>query len=219
VLLRLVSLIVLGTTALAHAQPPALTKEFQAGVDAFRLGKLDEARTHLEKARRLDPKLPGPHRFLAAVARAQERWDDCIASARTALVLNPRSTEADDTRKVHDECRASAGREPYRGELGGKAAIAVVTQVDSATVKINGLTYGGTPLSPRPITAGPLDIEVRKAGYRPCRTRVVALPGIVTDARLTLLAEHGRRSVVTRFLDFGVERWLSSIRGSCGTLP
>jgi hypothetical protein len=218
-MLRLVCVSVLAASTLAYARPAAFTKEFQAGIDAFRLGKLDEARGHLEKARRLDPKLPGPHRFLAAVARAQERWDDCIASARTALLLNPRSTEAADTRTVHDACRAAAGREPYRGELGAKAAIAVVTQVDSATVKINGLTYGGTPLSPRPITAGPLDIEVRKAGYLPCRTRVTALPGIVTDARLTLLAEHGRRSVVTRFLDFGVERWLSSVRGSCGNLP
>jgi tetratricopeptide (TPR) repeat protein len=210
-------LLVLASTV-AHAQP-SLTNEFQAGVDAFRLGKLDEARAHLEKARRIDPKLAGPHRFLAAVARAQKRWDDCITSARTALVLNPRSTEADDTRRVHDECRVSAGREPYRGELGDKAAITVVTDVDSATVRINGLTYGGTPLAPRPITAGALEIEVRKAGYRPCRTRVTALPGIVTDARLTLLAEYGRRSVVTRFLDFGVERWLSSVGGSCGTLP
>jgi hypothetical protein len=218
-MMRAVALIVLLASTLAHAQPAALTAEFQAGVDAFRLGKYDDARTHLEAARRLDPKLPGPHRFLAAVARAQHRWDDCVASARAALVLNPRSTEADDTRKVHDECRVAAGREPYRGDLGDKAAIAVVTQVDSATVKINGLTYGGTPLSPRPITAGVLDIEVRKVGYRPCRTRVTALPGIVTDARLTLLVEHGRRSVVTRFLDFGVERWLSSVRGSCGTLP
>jgi tetratricopeptide (TPR) repeat protein len=218
-MMRAVWLVVLVATTLAHAQPAALTKEFQAGVDAFRLGKLDEARAHLEKARRLDPELPGPHRFLAAVARAQQRWDDCIASARTALVLNPHSTEADDTRKVHDECRASAGREPYRGDLGDKAAIAVVTDTGGATVKINGLTYGGTPLAPRPITAGALDVEVRKAGYRPCRTRVTALPGIVTDARLTLVAEYGRRSVVTRFLDFGVERWLSSVMGSCGTLP
>jgi hypothetical protein len=216
---RAACIVVLVASTLANAQPAAVTKEFQAGVDAFRLGKLDEARAHLEKARRLDPKLPGPHRFLAVVARGQQRWDDCIASARTALVLNPRSTEADDTRKVHDECRAAAGREPYRGELGNQAAIAVVTDIDSATVKINGLTYGGTPLAPRPITAGALEIEVRKTGYRPCRTRVTAVPGIVTDARLTLIAEHVRRSVVTRFLDFGVERWLSSVRGSCGTLP
>ena len=49
--------------ARAQAQPapsPEVAKEFQAGVDAFRLGKFDDARAHLEKARKLDDKLPGP---------------------------------------------------------------------------------------------------------------------------------------------------------------
>src|SRR5690242_15851743 len=83
---------------MAVAQPtPQLTQEFQAGVDAFRLGHYDEALRHLVKARDLDPKLPGPHRFIAAVARGQGRWQDCIDEARTALSLNPQSSEATDT--------------------------------------------------------------------------------------------------------------------------
>jgi len=40
----------------AVAAPPAkFTQEYDAGVDAFRLGKFDEARAHLEKARALAP--------------------------------------------------------------------------------------------------------------------------------------------------------------------
>ena len=72
----------------ARAQTPEVAREFQAGVDAFRLGKYDEARVHLEKARALDPKLPGPHRFLAAVAQAQGKSDECIAEARAAIVAS-----------------------------------------------------------------------------------------------------------------------------------
>lgn len=174
----------------AYAQPaPQLTGEFQAGVDAFRLGKFDEARTHLEAARAIDPKLPGPHRFLAAVAQAQGRWDDCITSARTAIELNPRSSEIGDTLKLHDDCRASAGRAPYRGDLADSAAVAVTTNVPGATVKINGLTYGGTPLAPRPITAGTLDIEITKPGWKPATRSVNALAGIVTDVAVDLEAD------------------------------
>ena len=174
--------------SVASAEPaPELTKEFQAGVDAFRLGHYDEARAHLEKARELDPKLAGPHRFLAAVAQAQGRWTDCLDEARTALVLNPRSSEATDTRKLHGDCRTSAGREPYRGpELGDGAAVAVTTNVPGATVKIGGLTYGGTPLAPRPIAAGGLEIDVNKPGWKPKHVSAVAPAGIVTDIEIEL---------------------------------
>lgn len=173
--------------AAASAQPsPELTREFQAGVDAFRLGKLAEARAHLEKAKALDPKLPGPNRFLAAVAQGQQRWQDCIDLARTAIQQNPRSAEIAATKKVHDECRVSAGRTPYRQDLGESAAIAVSTSVAGATVKIGGLGYGGTPLAPRPITAGTLEVEIEKPGWKPVRVSVDALAGLVTDVIVEL---------------------------------
>lgn len=179
--------VVLALTSAVSAQPSGeITREFQAGVDAFRLGKLDEAKAHLEKAKALDPKLPGPNRFLAAVAQAQQRWQDCITFARTAIELNPRSAEIADTKKVHDECRVAAGRAPYREELGESAAIAVVTSVPGATVKIGGLNYGGTPLAPRPITAGKLEVDVEKLGWKPMHVTVNALAGLVTDITLEL---------------------------------
>jgi tetratricopeptide (TPR) repeat protein len=182
------ALAVAAGAAVAGAAPPAkFTAEYQAGVDAFRLGKFDDARAHLEKARALAPKLPGPHRFLAATAQAQERWDDCIASARRALELNPASAEVAETRKLHDACRASSGRPAYRGPaLGEGAAVAVTANIDGATVKIGGLVYGGTPLEPRPITAGAHVLEVSKLGYKPATVSVDALPGIVTDVAVEL---------------------------------
>ena len=193
------SAIVLAIARVAVAEPTAeLSAEFQSGVDAYRLGHLDEAKRHLAKARDLDPKLPGPHRFLGAVAQGQGRWQDCIDETRTALELNPRSSEAPDTRKLHDECRASAGRAPYRGELGDSAAISVTTSVPGATVKIGGLTYGSTPLAPRPITAGALEIDVAKPGWKPAHAIAHALPGIVTDVTLELEADPSAGSAELR---------------------
>jgi tetratricopeptide (TPR) repeat protein len=183
--------VVAGAVGPAGAAPPArvsseLTREFQAGVDAFRLGKYDEARAHLEKAESLDPKLPGPHRFLAAVARAQRRYAECITEARRALQLNPQSREVASTRKVHDECRAADGRPPFQADLGDNAAIAVTANVSGATVRIGALRYGGTPVAPRLIKAGFHDLEIETAGWKPAHLAIDALPGIVTDVEVTL---------------------------------
>jgi tetratricopeptide (TPR) repeat protein len=182
----------------AGAAPPPprvsseLTREFQAGVDAFRLGKYDEARAHLEKAESLDPKLPGPHRFLAAVARAQRRHAECITEARRALQLNPQSREAAGTRKLHDECRAADGRPPFQADLGDNAAIAVTANVSGATVRIGALRYGGTPVAPRLIKAGFHDLEIEKVGWKPAHLAIDALPGIVTDVEVTLEPADGK---------------------------
>jgi hypothetical protein len=176
----------------ARAVPAAFTREFQAGVDAYRLGKYDDARAHLDKAAALDAKLPGPHRFLAAVAQAQHRFADCVSEARRAIQLNPQSKEIADTRKLHDDCRIADGRPPYHGgELGDGAAIAVTTTaagaaITGATVKIAGLRYGGTPVEPRQIKPGALALELDKPGYRPARVTIDALPGIVTDVAVEL---------------------------------
>ncbi|MEO8845693.1 MAG: PEGA domain-containing protein [Kofleriaceae bacterium] len=177
----LILALLVGSTA--AAKPTAnFTKEFQAGIDAFRLGKLDDARSHLERARKLDPKLPGPHRFLAAVAQGQEKFDECVTEGHEALHLNPASSEAGETKKLYDSCRGSAGRAPYRGTaLGDAAAIAVITNIPGATVKINKLSYGGTPLAPRRISAGLLEIEITKTGYKPLHVSIDAVAGIVND--------------------------------------
>jgi len=186
VLVRTVVL-VLVLVGVAAARPSSeLTRAFQAGVDAYRLGKLDEAKRHLERARSLDPTLPGPHRFLAAVAQAEGDWQGCIDAARTALELNPRSQELADTRKLVEACRRSAGRAAYPEELGERAAIAVTTSVPGATVTIGGLAYGGTPLAPRTIPVGVHEVALDKAGYLSQQVTVNALAGVVTDVIVEL---------------------------------
>jgi tetratricopeptide (TPR) repeat protein len=179
----------LAAGSLAAAPPRVsaqLEREFQAGVDAYRLGKYDKARAHLEKAESLDPKLPGPHRFLAAVARAQRRYADCITESRRALQLNPQSSEVAGTRKLHDECRAADGRPAFGAELGDNAAIAITANVAGATVRIGALRYGGTPVAPRLIKPGFHELEIEKTGWKPAHLAIDALPGIVTDVDVTL---------------------------------
>jgi hypothetical protein len=177
--------------SIATAQPNGkLAREFQQGVDAYRLGDYAEARVHLEAARKLDPKLPGPHRFLAAVAFAEKRYDDCIASAAQALRVAPQSREVEDTRKLHGNCRGGAGRAGFAGRYGEGGAISVTASFDDGTVgaaiTINGKSSGSTPLYPRPIPAGPHQIKVSRAGSKEQVLTVDILPGIVTDVEVAL---------------------------------
>jgi hypothetical protein len=182
----LAGVVVVALVSAAQAQPREVVRTFQAGVDAFRLGKYDEARALLERARALDPDLPGPHRFLAALAQAERRWDDCIASARKALQLKPDSTEVAATRAIHEDCRAGLGRLAFTATYQGGGAIIVVANVEGASVTLGGLRYGATPLGPRALAAGPVDVIVAKQGWRPALTTVDVLPGIVTDVIVTL---------------------------------
>jgi hypothetical protein len=107
---------------------------------------------------------------------------------------------------------------PYSEELGDGAAVAVTTNVPGATVKINGLTYGGTPLAPRPITAGELEVEIEKQGWKPVKLTVNALSGIVTDVAVDLDADPDAKTTVD--IDVGTREvpkigWLT-VQGSAG---
>jgi tetratricopeptide (TPR) repeat protein len=189
-LISLISLAPLGRVA--AAQPARLAQEFQQGVDAYRLGEYAQARAHLEKARDLNPKLPGPYRFLAAVARAEKRFDDCIAHAAQALQVAPQSREAADTRKLHEDCRVEDGRPAFTGEFGEGGAI-VITALDrgapiTAPVFIDGKASGSAPLSPRPIPAGRHEIRVSSSKPREVTAAVTIVAGIVTDLEVELSA-------------------------------
>jgi len=213
-------LVALTGSALAQQAPsPQFTREYQAGVDAFRLGKLAEARAHLEKAKAFDPALPGPFRFLAAVDQAEGKLVECVTDARTAIKLNPNSTEVEATRKLHDECRAGLGRPTMTVEPSG-GAVAVTANVEAASVTLNDLKYGATPLAPRAVAVGEAEIGVSKDGWLPQKRKVDVLPGIITDVEFTLEPDP-KAKVVTDLVETRPAEpttgWLV-VRGASGTL-
>jgi hypothetical protein len=182
-----VVLVVLCATALAQKIHPDFQKEYDAGVDAYRLGHYDEARTHLEAAKALEPTLPGPWRFLAAVAQAEGKWPECVESAREAIRLNPQSREIAATREVHDKCREGWGKPAYTGDYDdGTGAISVTADQAGAAVEINGLAYGATPTPPRTLAIGEVEVTVSKAGFVKASRKVLVLPAIVTDVDVAL---------------------------------
>jgi len=182
-------LVAVSAPALAQQPSPVFAREYQAGIDAYRLGKYAEARAHLTKAIDFEPKLPGPYRWLAAVDTAEEKWADCVVHARTAIKLNPQSSEIGATRELHDKCRSELGRTPFRGDFEGGGALAVTANVDGATVSVNGLRYGATPMAPRATAIGEIDLGVEKVGWLTQTVKVDILPGVVTDVQVVLVVD------------------------------
>ena len=176
-------------SAPASAQP-ALSKQFlaayEAGQDAFNLGQYDEARQQFERARDFEPDLPGPYRFLALVAQAQERWQDCLDAARAAIDKKPDSPRVPEVSAVHAGCRASDGRAPFVGEFGTGGAVAVTTNAAGASVRLNGLKYGAAPLAPRAFAVGALEVSVAAKGSLNGTVQAKVLAGLVTDVHVEL---------------------------------
>jgi hypothetical protein len=102
------------------------------------------------------------------------------------LIVEPTAKAVPDTRKLHEACRVSAGRPAYVGTLGDTAALAVTANAPSATVKVRGLVFGGTPIPPRTVAPGRVAIDVEKAGYLSAKLDIDVVPGIVTDVDVKL---------------------------------
>ncbi len=173
----------------AVAQPkvkPAYTKAYQAGQDALLLGKYDEARKHFERAKKIQPELPGAYRMLADVAEKQGRPEDCLTEAHAYLKRTSNVKRVRETRKLHRKCRVALNRPKFNGAYSGGGAISVTSNVEQATVRLNGLKYGATPLPPRAVAAGKSDICLEAPRYIEKCVEVDILEGIVTDVHIDL---------------------------------
>jgi hypothetical protein len=205
----------------AAAQKPSqkFLDEYNAGVDAYRLGRYDEARARLEAAKALEPTLPGPWRFLAAVAQAEGDWPECVAAAREAIRLNPQSSEIVATRVVHDDCRAAWGKPAFTGTYQpGEGAISVTTDQGGSSVAINGLRYGSTPMEVRPYLAGDVEIAVDKTGFLRATRKVTILPNVVTDVDFVLEVDPATREVDLDIKPEATTGWLKVVTGTPGAV-
>jgi hypothetical protein len=180
-------LLLLCATAGAQPKKNAFDVEWEAGQDAYNLGKYEQARRHFTRARDLEPRRPGPHRWLGRVARVQERWEECIGSATTAVRLRPDSPQVPEVRKDLDACRSALGRPLYGRPLAvNQGALAVLADAEGAQVSVDGIDKGPTPLEPVPLVQG--RHKLRVAGARTVELEVEVIPGIVVDAVVTGLA-------------------------------
>lgn len=164
--------------ALASAAPKRdFDNAYQAGQDAFNLGRYDDARAHFEQARALEPNLPGPYRWLGRIARTLEQWEECIARSTEAARLRPSSPHLPEVRKDLDTCRAALGRPGYGQRFAvGQGGLAILSD-DGLEVAVDGIAKGVTPILPIPLQAGRHRVRVGGAALT-----IEVVPGIVVDA-------------------------------------
>jgi hypothetical protein len=190
---------VLIAVASAPAAAQQISKQFrevwQKGLDAYNLGDNDEARTHFEKAAEFEPTLPGPYRYLADIARRESRFEDCLTLAEKAVTLNPRSEQFPQVQEVHERCREALRRPGFDGDFMDGGAIWVATEPDGARVRINGLSYGATPMDPRGFSTGPARVRVEREGYLPLEVQTQVVYGLVEDVVLELERDPDAREI------------------------
>ncbi len=165
----------------------AFDAAYEAGQDAFNLGKYDDAWRHFLKARELAPDKPGPYRWLGRTARVRREWQDCLAYSLDALRMHPTSKQAPEVRKDVAACRAGLGRPAFAGTLhAGQGAVAVIADVDGASVSVDGIAKGRTPLEPVPLATGHHTVRVDGKGLAPVERPVDVLEGVVIDVEIAL---------------------------------
>jgi tetratricopeptide (TPR) repeat protein len=182
-MIRTSSLLLLLVPAIALARS-SFDKHYEAGQDAYHLGKLEEASAAFAKARDLSPDKPGPWRWLGRTARARKQWDECLEAAIQALRLSPRSRYSAEVRRDVEACRAALGRPPFDGKLGadqGAIHVPISVNLGELRVTVDGLSRGAPPVV-FPVNAGKHRVELAPTrGGAPVQVWVDVLPGIVHD--------------------------------------
>jgi tetratricopeptide (TPR) repeat protein len=178
-------------------------KRFAEGNERYSRGDYDGAVESFKAAIAADPKLPGPYRNLGLAFRALNRCNDALPAYEKYLELKPESRFTDRVRREIDLCRAKLGQQPLppRAEthtvtgtphspeaqailhvaanlIGGEAT-------DEATVKVDGLVRGATPLT-IPVTPGTHKVHLSRGGFETANATIEVGPGERRDVELTM---------------------------------
>ncbi|MGZ3426157.1 MAG: tetratricopeptide repeat protein [Polyangia bacterium] len=178
-------------------------KRFTEGNERYSRGDYDGAIESFKAAIAADPKLPGPYRNLGLAYRALNRCNDAMPMYEKYLELKPESRFTDRVRREIDLCRAKLGQTPLpprqethtiTGTPHAAEAQAILhvaanliggEATDEATVKIDGLVRGATPLT-IPVTPGIHKVHLSRAGFETANATVEVGPGERRDVELTM---------------------------------
>ncbi len=178
-------------------------KRFTEGNERYSRGDYDGAVESFKAAIAADPKLPGPYRNLGLAYRALNRCNDALPLYEKYLELKPESRFTERVRREIDICRAKLGQTPLpqrqethviTGTPHAPEAQAILhvaanliggEATDEATVKIDGLVRGATPLT-IPVTPGPHKVHLSRSGFETANATVDVGPGERKDVELTM---------------------------------
>jgi tetratricopeptide (TPR) repeat protein len=189
----------------------AARQRFAEGNDRYARGDYDGAIESFKAAIAADPKLPGPYRNLGLAYRALNRCAEALPNYEKYLELKPESRFTDRVRREIDLCRVKLGQAPLpprpsapstgpgTGHAEPQSILHVAANLiggeatDEATVKIDDLVRGATPLT-IPVTPGVHKVQLARVGFETVSATVEIGPGERRDVELTMnklaLVEH-----------------------------
>jgi hypothetical protein len=204
----LVSIVVVAVPAFAEEEPEQsqsvdAKKRFAEGNERYARGDYEGAVESFKAAIAADPKLPGPYRNLGLAYRALNRCNDALPMYEKYLELKPESRFTERVRREIDLCRAKLGQAPLppretthtvtgtphapeaQGILHVAANLIGGEATDEATVKVDGLVRGATPLT-IPVPPGKHQVHLSRAGFETANATVDIAPGERKDVELTM---------------------------------
>ena len=163
--LAIVALVALAAPARADDEEDA-RGAMERGVEALAASQYQVALDEFERAIQLIPSAPVPYRYAGEVLERLERWADAVARYRRYLEVWPAATDAVDVRDRIARIEAT--------HLRGVVAIKCLT---GATVQIDGVAIGVTPLEPVQLATGEHRVQISAGGYLPWRSTVTVIGG------------------------------------------
>jgi hypothetical protein len=156
------------------------------------------AASKCEAALKADPTVVGAMRYLAVINRGlgkkrgeQRYFQQCIAWAEMYLRERPTGKFTDRMRDEINACRKALGQRelPKIDTQGQTGAVVITCDVDGATVTIDDLKRGGTPMNPVQVTPGRHTVTVYKFGYIPFTTTVDVVTKQIHEVKVSLVRD------------------------------
>jgi len=153
------------------------------------------AASKCEAALKQDPTVVGAMRYLAVINRALGKktgdpkyYHQCIAWAEMYLRERPTGKFTDRMREELNACRKAVGQKELpkvetQGEMG---ALIISCDIEGATVSVDELKRGATPLTPIQVTPGRHVVTVYKFGYLPFTVTVDVGPKQIHEVKVVL---------------------------------
>ncbi|MCC6876628.1 MAG: PEGA domain-containing protein, partial [Sandaracinaceae bacterium] len=181
----LLGLVLLGSIAHAQDARRRAAEHFDRGLAFYQEGRYDAALAEFSRAHQLAPASP----TLYNLARVHAALGHAVEAA-AAYEEYLRDTDLDARRRRE----AERALEEQRARIG---ALRLQTDVDGATVNVDGTDVGTTPLqAPLPLSAGTHALELRASGYETVRLSISVAGREELVMELTMRPAQQRRGTL-----------------------
>ena len=187
----------------AHAQEDDETKRelakqlFIQANDAAREGRYREAIPLYERALKLAPDVSALHRNLGVIFKKIGRCDKALPYFDRYLELRPDAPDAETVSRERDECLTIIRERPELGrDAEGDGTLNIVVNVEGASINVDGVLMGQSPVEPLNLKPGTYNVLVTKPGYEAWQRRIPVSAGRDVVINVTLVLEKKQEDTV-----------------------